>query len=79
MEEWLMRNTDKRRQRNNNQTEKDSGYKGKKKKDFTTKEQRDKNIVIIKTKLTMNFKFLYHYVEKKGYLFCEFKAFRVIS
>lgn len=49
-----------------------------KKKEFNTKQYRNKNVIIINTKITMNFKFLYHYLEKKGYLFCEFKAFRVI-
>lgn len=37
-----------------------------KKKEFNTKQYRNKNVIIINTKITMNFKFLYHYLEKKG-------------
>lgn len=40
-------------ERNNNPAEKDSGNKGKKK-EFTTKEHRDKNIIRINTKLDHN-------------------------
>lgn len=39
--------------KNNNKAEKDSGSKGKKK-EFTTKEHRDKNIIIINTKIDHN-------------------------
>lgn len=39
--------------KNNNKAEKDSGIKGKKK-EFTTKEHRDKNIIIINTKIDHN-------------------------
>lgn len=61
MKEWLVKQTSKGRGIITG-LKRTQDIKGKKK-EFTTKEHRYKNIIIIKTKITINFKCLDHYIE----------------
>ena len=79
MKEWLLKQRQAKAGGIITRLKKDSENKGEKK-EFTIKEHRDQKIqsLLIQRQITMNFKFLNYYVEKKDYTFCELEAFGVI-